>query len=752
MDSSLRPSRPSVSFICVFLLLAAAVILVFGHFLNPWGSKVISLPGEDLSGQFVWWRQFGFDQLRQGHLALWNPHLFSGAPYFAGFQSALLYPPNWLYLVFPQAFAINFGIALHTLLAGFFMYLWMDYRRFHPAACFLAALLFMFGGSYFLHVVPGHLPNLCTMAWIPLFFLALDGYARERSLGWVGLGLFALSMEVLAGHIQYFYYTLLVAGFYVLLQVPGASRKISLLAGPALMVAGACCLTAVQLLTGFDTAWEGLRGQHLSLRLIASNDLMPERLWSWLMPGFYGDWKPGSYWGGAMYWEAGLFASVTAFVLALYALGRWKDPLKTRAAWLILFLILLAMGIRTPLYGLFYHFCPFFQYFRGAGKFNILITLLVGLLAAAGLDDLMKSEKIPAGLARWTGGFCGLVFSLALLFHFSPPWGLASLFGKFAGKIPGMVHSLAICGATLAALTGLALLGNRAKIFRYGFLALAFLELFFFARANRPEFDLTALKAKVQGVQAVYQKDPGDYRILVDPTNDALGTTGSDIWGNDPTVSFRYAQFITYSQGLDVYSESLLKPLFRTYPPMLGLTRLRYVFEDQGAGWKVTPVHLREMPRMALVGQWTLASGDGALKLLADPKFDPLKRAVVESPPGFEPAPGKIKGGLKWTDLSTDEIEIEADNSRPCLLVISDNYSRGWRVFPAAGDRQENYSVMPVNFFQRGIPLQPGSHHFRLVYLPKSFVLGKWISLVSLGFYLVFLAALGWNRKTPSSP
>ena len=154
---------------------------------------------------------------------------------------------------------------------------------------------------------------------------------------------------------------------------------------------------------------------------------------------------------------------------------------------------------------------------------------------------------------------------------------------------------------------------------------------------------------------------------------------------------------------------------------------------------------------MELVGQWTLVSGEEAFQRLADPKFNPLKSAIVESAPRFPSSPGKMKGDLKWNDLSTDEIEIKADNSQPCLLVISDNYSRGWKAIPAEGDSQGSYAVMPANFFQRGIPLQPGIHHFYLEYLPRSFEVGKWISLISLGFYLIFLGVVLGFRKTGSS-
>src|SRR5262245_23319733 len=80
--------------------------------------NVLSHKDTDLMLQFLPWREFGFGELSKGHLALWNPHIFGGAPYFAGFQSALLYPPNWLHLFLPLTVAINWIIALHVFLAG----------------------------------------------------------------------------------------------------------------------------------------------------------------------------------------------------------------------------------------------------------------------------------------------------------------------------------------------------------------------------------------------------------------------------------------------------------------------------------------------------------------------------------------------------------------------------------------------------------------------------------------------------------
>ncbi len=76
------------------LILFGLTLLMFVDVLFSPREILLAQQGTDLSAQFVYWREFGFGQLAQGNLALWNPHIYSGVPYFGGFQSALLYPPN----------------------------------------------------------------------------------------------------------------------------------------------------------------------------------------------------------------------------------------------------------------------------------------------------------------------------------------------------------------------------------------------------------------------------------------------------------------------------------------------------------------------------------------------------------------------------------------------------------------------------------------------------------------------------------
>src|SRR5688572_16437762 len=95
------------------LVLLALTLAMFGSVLFSGAAVVLSHRGDDLYSQFVYWRSFGFGQLKQGHLALWNPHVFSGTPFFSTFEPALLYPINWVHLVLPLAKALNTEIVLH---------------------------------------------------------------------------------------------------------------------------------------------------------------------------------------------------------------------------------------------------------------------------------------------------------------------------------------------------------------------------------------------------------------------------------------------------------------------------------------------------------------------------------------------------------------------------------------------------------------------------------------------------------------
>ena len=150
-----EPSAPALpeipNWLCLCLL-ALFTLAMFGEVLFFRPHEVLSDAKTDLDYFFVHWRYFGFQELRSGNLALWNPHCASGSPFFGNFQSALLYPLNFLYLLLPLAPAINWTIALHLFLGGAFTFYWVRHRGLHSLACLLSAIMFMFCGPQFLQI------------------------------------------------------------------------------------------------------------------------------------------------------------------------------------------------------------------------------------------------------------------------------------------------------------------------------------------------------------------------------------------------------------------------------------------------------------------------------------------------------------------------------------------------------------------------------------------------------------------------
>jgi hypothetical protein len=243
--------------------------LVMGLYWNLlWQQEnIVSDPQGDLMAQFIAWRSFASDEISAGNFPFWNPYVFGGAPYFGSMQSALLYPPNVLFLVLPLVAAINWSVALHTWLMGLFTYLWLRRgRRLTPLAAGYGGVVIMFAAPFFLHIEAGHLPNISTMVWAPLVLLAFDRWSEEGRLRWVVYGALAVAMQVFAGHPQYLFYTgvtvVLLSVFKCLFGCTSLSRT---LIGPVSVYLLGSLLGAVQLLPGLEAAGESVRAAGIPL-------------------------------------------------------------------------------------------------------------------------------------------------------------------------------------------------------------------------------------------------------------------------------------------------------------------------------------------------------------------------------------------------------------------------------------------------------------------------------------------------------
>ncbi len=748
------------------LILLGLTLLMFVDVLFSPREVLLAQQGTDLSAQFVYWREFGFGQLAQGNLALWNPHIYSGVPYFGGFQSALLYPPNWLHLVLPIDKAVNLGIALHVFLAGFFLYLWTHHRGLHPAACLLSSILFMFSGPFFLHIYAGHLPHLPAMAFAPLLFCAIDGVIRERSTRWYLVGVLALTMQILAGHPQYVFYTAIAAGLYTLLRLIKAPRRASLLVGLGSMYLGAAALTAVQLLAGLQAAGESVRGSGTPYSFAAMLSFAPENFLTLLVPSLFG--SISTYWGRWYLWEMSLFISVTGLVLALYGAVRGSRDMRLFSGSMVLILSVLALGAYTPLFRLLYSFVPGFDAFRANAKFIFLVAMFAVMLAGVGLDDLLNNPRwrrrlsLILGIAGLLVGAVGLWIQISAGFGSAGTWGhvMSAIAATEQSYLPsaqyesqafisdaGLAAARAVfyCSMTFLLLSVLLWRSHFSPRLVYLVPLIAALELFVFARSNRPTFDLET--TRLPALQQFFEAHPGDYRVLLPPNpNSGMMTGSQDLWGFDPGVLKRYAEFMTFTQGRDPDTATQYLD-FSHIHPLFKMLRHRFVLFSEGGkqGLEEIPSTLS---RLELIQDWVLLpQRDRIFAAMNHPAFDPRQQIILETTPDPAPVKGKPKGTATITEAGTDYLMVEANLPAPAILLITDNYSSGWRAVALAGSAQEHYDLLPANYILRAVPLSAGNHRLRIEYAPLGYRAGRWISLVSLMFF-AGMAAWNWRKDS----
>lgn len=728
--------------------LLALIIAMFGDVLFAGGTRVLSDPGADLFLQYYHWRDFGFHELAKGNLALWNPYIFGGAPFFGGMQSALLYPLNWLFLVLPLAAGINWTIALNTFALGAFMFCWMRVRGLTAVSAFFAGAIAMFSGPYFLHVFAGHLPQMAAMAWSPLILCAIDGFFESEKTGWCLLGMFAVAMQVLAGFPQYVFYVGIIAAFYAaLLLFQHWTWRVA--AGLVSIYLGGALLTAVQILPAIQATNETVRGIRVPFQFASQCGFPLENFLTLLAPAFFG--KAGSYWGRCYLWETSLFLGATTLVLAIYSIIYAHRKQKWIAFTVIFVALVLALGAHTPLFHFFYAYIPGFDRLRATAKFIFPASLFIVLLAAMAVDHLLKQSAnsrfvialfITAAVLVVAGLWLAQTSSWMSLINLMPAthetYLRPDLFASadFVRQAQHGAASSTFLAAGLLSTTGILLaLRSRTKGFIYAVVALGLAEVLWFARVSRPTFDSATIVNPEE--RAFVTEHPGDYRILNSSNpNSAMSLRVPDIWGYDPNVVRRYAEFVTWTQNGDP-DEATLYVKFTHFDPLYPMLRLRYVFAQRNGELLTAESPLSPMPHLQLICTYRVLAGRGQIFEAMRSSFDPTREIILETEPDPRPVAGDDPGTAKIMGQSTDALTIEADLNRPAILLVTDVYTRAWRATPLSQTAQSKYTVLPANYVLRAVPLMAGHHHFRMEYAPSGFAIGKWISIVSGVLFVV---------------
>lgn len=399
---------------------AALSLLHLLFFWQPYRSgALVPAGGGDLASFFFPMHVFAASEIQAGRLPFWNPHLFSGAPHLANFQTGALYPPNLLAYLLARPFeyaTLELLAILHFLLASYGVYWLARTLSLSRAGAVLAGVVFAYSGFLVAHL--GHYPMLATASWAPFVFAAIVGTVRYSSWPIALLGTLALACAILGGHQPILLMTLSAALVIALFELwraaayvypaswTGSDRvadwraargsvqpHVFRLAFMAIVAAG---LAAPALGPSLEMMGYTVRAG-LDYQSASQFSVQPTALLHLVLPTMYGS-NPTDYWGPFSNTEIWGYTGVVALALAVYGLA--IRPCRTRLFWAAVALVslLFLLGPFASVHGWTYAFAPGFDRIRGAGRAFMFFDLAVALLAAWGLDGLLRRHR--PGLAR----------------------------------------------------------------------------------------------------------------------------------------------------------------------------------------------------------------------------------------------------------------------------------------------------------------------------------------------------------------
>jgi hypothetical protein len=186
-------------------------------------------------------RFYTAQHLRAGRLPLWNPYNASGEPWLANPQTAVFYPPAWVFLVVPFAYAYTLYLLLHALLLGTGTYvLCASEESRSRAAALLGAVALMLSGPVLSLLDVQN--NFTTFAWVP-WILWRARRDREHPRPLVAGALLALAF--LAG--EPFYAAITAALYAVVVRRP---RVVARAGGFAVALSAVQLFPFVEMLAG----------------------------------------------------------------------------------------------------------------------------------------------------------------------------------------------------------------------------------------------------------------------------------------------------------------------------------------------------------------------------------------------------------------------------------------------------------------------------------------------------------------------
>ena len=600
----------------------------------------------DLLLENLAWKRFILQSIQEREIPLWNPYLFAGEPFLAAGQHSALYPFSLIFYVVPLPRAYGLFVVSQLFLAGAFMYLLARVLRLRRWGALLAAITYQLCG--FLTVSVTFPMILAASAWLPFLLAMIELTVRQApvrgqpsTLPWVTLGAAGLGIQLMAGHGENTYFSLLVMGLFAAWRLGGhylsairAKQKPNarFFLRPAvlllLMVALGVGLGAVQFLPFVELVQYNFREGTATLADILNWSFPVRRGITLLAPNFFGrpsqhsylslfDWQRHAVsinalgnpiqkidWGIKNYVEGGIYLGILPLLLAALAvvnsLGRRRRRSET---WFFALLSVasLAFIFPTGAYAII-HAIPIINQSHSPFRWVYPLSLSVAILAGQGMNDLETANgrfpRLLGWLAALSGaaGIAALVLARGLYGRIAPLvekvfWGLARAPEAFPDAQAFfsyefwqlLVASLALLAAGLVILLAV----RRVRLWRPLAIVLVAADLLLAIWGFFPQADPELLDTPTQLIDFL-QAQPGNWRLTTfNPHGDAPLHANTpwlyglyDVRGYDSIIPLQYTQYMAAIEPQNELLYNRVQPIKQwesLNSPLLDLLNVRFI-------------------------------------------------------------------------------------------------------------------------------------------------------------------------------
>lgn len=678
---------------------------LLASFFSPWKDTIwpgypVGVPRKDLLGfdtvrMMGPWRHFITAELQQKKLPVWNPHQFMGEPMLGNGQSAIWFPLNLLYLIFPFYLTWTVLVVLQPVLASISMCILLRTLKKTFWTSIIISLAYGFSGWMSVWIEWNILGFIYAL--LPLGIVAIQ---KKNFLATV----IVMSLIVFAGHPQIAFIAFVVLFIFALTT---SRAKWFLVVGIIVGLA-----TAIQWWPILKYYKEANR-EHQSSEFTYEKTLLPwTQLPQFLVPNYFGNPATGNFSGSANFVETTSYIGIgiTGFALIGLAQRSQRKFAMTLLATMFLF------ALPNPVSFIFGKTGIPILSTSVASRWLLIWPLAISILASHGIDELViekKSRYLRVGFLMI--GLLGVLW--ALTFFESPSARITSQ------------RNLLFASATSALFFMCVRDSNHKKLF-LGLLGIVtMVELIQFGQKTMTYTEKMFLYPNMPVLEMLQELSSDGSRFASSEGNALESNFATyyglyDIAGYDALYPRRVGELVWagHHDGMPVddFSRStVVTPtvLSRARDILWNLAGVKWVIhkDDQLSEHPGHNASLFSPDQFDLIWQdnkWQIYENKLAFPrsfFIRDDSWigegeDMIRRVYTERLPDVVPE--------KIDQYDPAYVEITADAPSDGYLILTDTYYPGWK---ALMDGQK-INISPAFQAFRSIPISQGHHKIKFLY------------------------------------